>query len=79
MFIHREAARHLVLYAVDPCRQLSRLGRNRTVPRAALTTAQAATVWAWERKVRYPCISTPQLAFAAPTAPSIHMKRSARW
>ena len=29
--------------------------------------------------MRYPCISPPKNASATPTAPPIHMKRSARW
>ena len=39
-------------------------GSGATMPRAALATAQAVTPWAWERKVRYPCISPREKARA---------------
>ena len=50
-----------------------------TVPKAALTTAHAASAYAWARRVRYPWFSPPWKASATTSAPSSHMKRSARW
>ena len=55
-----------------------RPGGGATVPRAALTTAHAASACLWARKVRYPWFSPPYKASATPSAPSSHMKRSAR-
>ena len=56
-----------------------RPGGGATVPRAALTTAHAASACVWARKVRYPWFSPPWKASATPSAPSSHIKRSARW
>ena len=79
VFAEHGATCHFVVYAVHHCGNCPGCGWGAAVRGEALTTAQAATAWVCERKVRYPCISAPKLVSATPTAPSIHMKWSTRW
>ena len=65
-----------VAHTVDGRRQAAWRGRYRTQGSADYRTHRHACAWA--RKVRYPWFSPPWKASATPSAPSSHMKRSAR-